>query len=99
MLLVKKPTPTEPSGLEKAIERLLVQMSETPCESKEYSAITDQLVKLVKLQEETTSKKRISPDTLAMIAGNLAGIALIIGYERAHVVTSKALGFVLKAAR
>jgi hypothetical protein len=99
MFLVKKPTPTESSGLVKAIDRLVAQMSETGCETKEYASMTDQLIKLTKLQEETTSKKRVSPDTLAMIVGNLAGIVLIIGYERTHIVTSKALGFVLKASR
>jgi hypothetical protein len=31
-----------------------------------------------------------------MIAANLAGIALIVGHERMNVVTSKAIGFVLK---
>jgi hypothetical protein len=30
------------------------------------------------------------------VIGNLTGILLILNYERAHVVTSKAIGFVLK---
>ena len=36
----------------------------------------------------------IKPETLALIAANLAGIALIIGHERFNVVTTKAIGFV-----
>jgi len=43
-----------------------------------------------------TEPKRISPDTLATIGANLLGIMIIIGHERAHVVTSKALGFIMK---
>lgn len=40
---------------------------------------------------------RISADTKAVIAGNLAGILLILNFERMHVATSKALGFVLRS--
>ena len=35
-----------------------------------------------------------SSDTIMVVAGNLVGIALIVGHERAHVVTSKALQFI-----
>ncbi len=40
---------------------------------------------------------RISKDTLAMIGANLVGIAMIIGYERANIIASKALGFVMRS--
>jgi hypothetical protein len=33
---------------------------------------------------------------MAIIAGNLLGIVLILGYEKANIVTSKAIGFVIK---
>lgn len=41
-------------------------------------------------------RNRVSKDTMAVIAANLVGIVTIIGYERLNVLTSKALGFVLK---
>lgn len=41
-------------------------------------------------------KKKLSPDTILVVAGNLVGILLLVGYEHAHVITSKALGFILK---
>lgn len=44
---------------------------------------------------ETYGKLKL--ETLAPIAGSLGGILLILGFERAHVVTSKALGFVMKS--
>jgi hypothetical protein len=34
---------------------------------------------------------------LALVAGNLAGIMLIVSYERVNVLTSKALSFLIKA--
>jgi len=89
---------TVPTGLEKTIDTLLDRMAVVECDSTEYAQMADQLVKLYKLKE-IDAPKRISPDTKALIAGNLAGIVLIIGYERANVITSKALGFVLKSIR
>lgn len=87
---------TEPTMLEKEIERLLTLMSEANPESSEYAATADQLVKLYKLKE-VDSKSNLSPDAVMSVAGNLLGILSILGYERANIVTSKALGFVMKS--
>lgn len=38
--------------------------------------------------------KPVSRDTLVLAGANLLGIILIVGHERAHVVTSKAIGFI-----
>ena len=90
-----KRTQTEKSGLEKAIDELHVELNSVMGDSEQYSKIADQLVKLYKLRE-FDAPKRVSPDTLVIVAGNLLGIAMIVGHERAHVVTSKALSFVMK---
>jgi len=89
-------TQTEPTQLVLAIDGVLNEMATTSSSSKEYAAMADQLVKLMKLKEDISSKKTISSDTLALIAGNLAGIVLILTHEHAHVITSKALSFVMK---
>lgn len=87
--------PDEESGLEKAIDEVLREMASRASDSDEYAAMVDQLTKLYKLKE-IDIPQRVSPDTLAIVIGNLAGIILIVGYERANVVTSKALSFLLK---
>lgn len=87
--------PREPSGLSNAIDNLLSDMSSTRSDTEEYSKLVDQLVKLYPLKTEERPK-RVSPDTLALIAGNLVGIILIVGVERGNVVASKAIGFVMK---
>lgn len=84
------------SALDNAIDEALAQLSTVTVDSDEYSDMLTQITRLHKLKEQPASK-RVSPDTLVLVAGNLAGIVLILGYERAHVVTSKALSFVLKA--
>lgn len=89
-------TPREASNLEKAIDTLLTQMSVVSCDSDEYAKMVVSLDKLYKLKE-IDAPKRVSPDTLALIGGNIAGILLIIGHEKVNVITTKALGFVLKA--
>ena len=86
----------KPTVLDETIDAALAQLSGIPVESDEFTKKMDQINKLYALREKH-SKKSISPDTMVLVAGNLAGIVLILGYERAHVITSKALGFVLKS--
>lgn len=100
MTTLQKGTPvfkkkTEATALDKAIDTALFELSSLRIETPEYATAADQLSKLYKLQE-ISSPKRISPDTLALIGANLAGIILILSYEQTHVVASKALNFVSK---
>lgn len=84
---------SEPTLLEQNIDALLKQMLEEP-DADEKAKLLDQVTKLSKLKEY--DRKRVSPDTLVLVAGNLAGIILILSYEKANVLTSRALGFVMK---
>lgn len=88
-------TQTDPSRLENEIERLLVRLSNIEPNTDDYAVIADQLTKLDKLKDSDSSR-RVSPDTLATVAANLAGIVLILNYERANIVLTKAVGFILK---
>jgi hypothetical protein len=103
LFTVKKTQPVEPTKLERVIDNLLDVMLNTDPKSEEFLKMADLLVKLYKLKEvdiNATAKKRVSPDTVAIIWANLIGIAAVIGYERAgHVVTSRAFGLVTKLAR
>jgi len=82
----------EKSGLEKTINELIEKMRTVEPDSKEYATMADQLVKLYNLKE-VDSKRKISKDTLIVVVGNLAGIGLIILFEKEHVMSSKALQF------
>lgn len=88
-------TPTEDAGLNEVIAMVLAKLKDLDPASDEFAKITSQLQKLYALKP-SPKERGISPDTLATVIANLAGIVLILGYERAHVVTSKALGFVSK---
>lgn len=91
-----KKTDIEPKGLDKAIADVLSEMETVTADSDEYARMVDQLDKLCKMR---TYKKdpSVKLDTIVAVAGNLAGIIVILGFERAHVITSKALGFVIKS--
>lgn len=80
---------------EEEIEHVLDAMSCESPDSEQYKAMSEALERVMKYAPEKL-EWRISPDIVAAIVGNLAGIGLILGYERLGVVTSKAIGFVLK---
>jgi hypothetical protein len=91
----KKPVPKH--TLESVIDYALSELSGHDASSEEYAQIVDQLTKLNAIHD-AKPKDRLSKDTLAMVIGNLVGIIVIVGHERAHVITSKAVGFVGKLA-
>lgn len=85
-------------ALDKAITDALLQLDVVPAYSDEAFKIMNHIDRLQKLKESNTPQK-LSPDTLAIVIGNFLGIAVIVGHERAHVVTSKAFQLLGKAIR
>lgn len=86
----------KPNHMQDAIDAVTAEVVMTRPDSPEYVVLLDHLTRLTKLNEAYSSKP-VSRDTLVLAATNLAGILLILTHERAHIVTSKALGFVLKS--
>lgn len=88
----------EPTRLEKAINEVFDDLNTYTSDADEYSKMADQLTKLYPLKETDRSwLQRTSPDTVLTVAANLTGIAVIVGYERANIITSKAIQFILRA--
>ncbi len=77
------------------IEKLLIEMNMYGSETEEYAAAIRHFETLMKLKTETR-RKPITSDTIAIVAGNLVGILVIVAYEQKHVMASKAMGFALK---
>ena len=86
---------TKTDVLEDTIAAALKQLIDTPLGTEEYTDKVAHVKELYALKKSNASE-RVSPDTMWTVIGNLTGILLILNYERAHVVTSKAIGFVLK---
>lgn len=86
----------EKTAVDERIEHLSELMSSMEVDSEEYAKAVKALETLYKIKRDE-SPTRVDANTKAIIAGNLAGIALILNYERLHVVSSKALGFIIKS--
>ena len=92
---MKKTTKDKRTNLEREIDNVLKTMfTMDPC-SEDYQIMVDNLETLYKLKTVDQSSK-ISRDTIAIIAGNLLGIGLIMTYEKAHVITTKAFGLLIR---
>lgn len=91
--MFKRPV-KEQSKIMKEIDELHEELKLYDKTSEEYADIMKQIELLYKLDKEVQFK--IDPNTLLVVGGNILGILIILGYEQAHVVTSKALNFVIK---
>lgn len=92
--MFKKVNPND-ALLEETITQVLEALKGEEPETDKYAQMSTQLERLYTIRNETRSR-RVSPDTLATIIANLLGIGIIVGHERTHIVTSKALSFVRK---
>ena len=81
--------------LEKEIDNILKTMLTMDAGSEEYTVMAENLERLYKLKAVDSTNK-VSADTMALIAGNLLGLALIMSFEKTNIITTKALGFVLR---
>jgi hypothetical protein len=89
-----KRTYEEPRRLEEALDHAVSDLGNYPSHSKEYTQIAAAVKVLAEANavDQTTYKRpSVSPDTMATIGANLLGILMVLNYERAHVLTSKAM--------
>lgn len=85
----------KPNKLDMEIDSVLEELQYHEKDSKEYAQILTQLEKLMKMQDMKKGR-HLKPDTVAQIGANLAGIGLILNYEKLSVITTKAMSFVIK---
>lgn len=93
--MLKDFVPGKHSILEDEIIRVRREMLDYNVGTQEYEKLLEIFERLILLQKQEKSN-RVSPDTIAIVAGNLLGILIVVGYERMHVITSRGLGFILR---
>lgn len=86
----------EPTIFDEQITAILDEMHEFGPNSEEYEKLLEYLQKITSIKADASPSKRVSPDTVLMVLGNLFGILIIVAYEQKHVLTSKGVGFILK---
>lgn len=89
-----KQTETE-SMLDAEIVAALGKLKDLDKTTKEYGDLLDRIAKLHKLKLEEQPEK-ISPNNALLVAANVFGILAVVHHERVGVLTSKAIGFIIK---
>lgn len=93
-----KLTKDRKTPLQREIDKLMEGL-ENITDTKEYSKKLALIERLNELRDDKKSRERINPNTIINVAGSLIGIAAVLTYETIYngVITSKALGFILKS--
>lgn len=86
------------SWIDEEIKSILDQMQSMTADSSEYARMLAQVEKLNSMKTLNKKEKiRVSPDTLVSAGASLGGILLILIFEKASVMTTKSLPFVIKS--
>lgn len=88
------PIRRDPDQLDVAIKEALSYLVTSEPDDEEYEELLRKIERLYALK--ALGKKRASPDTMWLVAGNLLGILVIVAYEQRHVFVSRAQAFLLK---
>ena len=88
----------EAIALKRIIADLMNDIQGTRPDDPEYAKMTKELKNLFKLLA-LCEPKRVSPDTMTIVAGNILIAVMVVGFERANVVTSKVFSFLMKALK
>lgn len=88
-------TNEQTTPVDSQIDMVLDEMHRVGVSSEEYPKL---MTSLERLYEIKANERRdpVSKDTLALIAGNLMGILLIVAYEQKHVMTSKGFNHLIR---
>ena len=82
------------SVVDEPIDRVLTEMNTYGPDSPEYDKLVRYLERLNDVKANERQHFVVSPDTIAIVLGNLVGILIIVAYEQKHVMTSKAMGYI-----
>ena len=81
--------------LEKEIDELINVIRETGPMHEDYSKLLGLVERLNDLKEKP--REKINPNTILTLLGSILGIVLVIKHEElGHVISTKALSFVLR---
>lgn len=83
------------SKLDETIDSLLEEMKAVEGTSQEYSTMASNLATLYSAKAKNAERK-VKLDTVLVVAVSLAEVLFILNKEKTEIITSKALGFILK---
>jgi hypothetical protein len=94
----KKKKNPDTTAIDKAIEDAYSGLAGFMPESKEHAKVVKQIAALEKIKTLSEKKSKIifTPDAMLTAGASILGILLILNYEKANALTSKAMGLVSK---
>ncbi len=81
--------------IEGELERTLIHLKAEQITDEDYKktlSLVERLYGMMDIQKPS----RVSKDTMLVVGANLLGILMVIKHEHVNVVTSKALGFIMR---
>lgn len=86
----------KPTNLDQAIDTLADMIDDPSLDPDDMDKLIGQLERLAKVKKAIQPTSTISADAKLAALAQVTTVAIIVGHERAHVVTSKAISFVPK---
>jgi hypothetical protein len=90
-----KEIPRHQRMLEREYVRILAMLPIHPADSQEYAKLLGNVERIHEMMD-IKKPSPVSRETLLTVGANILGILLIIKHEDVNVITSKALGFVIR---
>jgi hypothetical protein len=93
---------TEFTDIQELIDSHISSMKHMSPGNEEYTEASNSLKTLMEsrqIEEETDNPWRPSADSVMLVAGNILGIVAILTFEKANVITSKSMNFVMKSPK
>ena len=85
-----------PHPLDLPIKALLDEMEMIGPTDEKFPKYVVQLDRLYEMKRNDTPKLKITGDTLAIVAGNILSVAMIIAFEQKGVWTTKSMNHTVK---
>lgn len=90
-----KAIPRHQRLLEEEFARVLTVLPLNPADSEDYAKLMKSAERIHAMMDIKKTSP-VSRDTLLTVSANILGLLLIIRHEDVNVITSKALGFVIR---
>jgi hypothetical protein len=95
-MFTEKPN-TQATQLDELIDSALKDLSTLTADAEQYATVMEQLEKLYALRNQHKPWfKRVDPNVTASAMAQVAGIAMIVEFERVGILTSKAMSLLQK---
>lgn len=81
--------------VDEQIAKILIEMDNIGVTAPEYPTMMAYLERLYEVKAKERPKP-VNRETIALVAGNLLGILVIVAYEQKHVMTSKGFSQIIR---